>query len=1097
MSSALQDPPMSPEHLRGGRKAVPGLLATGVILLSLALIMFAYVVTYRPALQHRHFGAKIENPATLATENASSTQQLTTDSNRMRAHNTPYQPKHFHHVARHERPRTPPAKSVSSELITQTLPTGRRSSPPNQISTQQPSPFQTGTSASSPCVAPTPPATIQKKPGFFKRILNTLKRLFGRGRRNTVKTNSPPILCALNAAPSSLTLPCPQGTSSETCPASASREIILNALAADADKDTLLYTWSVTGGRLSGEGNAVTWDLSGVNIGTYAATVEVNDGDQHAVAGTTVTVTECRCAPPCPSVSVSCPSDAYQGAPITFTASVSSDASATYNWSVSAGAITSGQGTSSISVDSAGLGGQSITATLELGGLDLACSRTGSCSTSVMAAPFGGTRLFDRYGHLSFEDEKVRLDNFAMGLQADPSVGAAILAYGTCAGEAVTRTARAKNYLVSTRGVEGARINISDAGCREEPAVELWLVPQGTGGPSPTNDGVISPCPECKKSGPRRPSTLSKLSGRVLDPDGAALPSATIVISGDDGFRATVTTDRNGHFEFNELKAGTYTLEITAAGFGKRTRQNVVVKEGENILEPTSVSVTELTTRLKEQDLIRVSYPDHFLEDPEGEITFALDREFSDHQIVASETNTNGRIDIVERPPPIPGATPNVPTSKAQGDQYTAFATVTLISTGLTVVSPPPNSEQSLSETHVNWTWKVKPADSDLEIASFCFHVDIVWRAAGRPDKFFSYDLGEPFRSKIGPPKSVTAATYGAPLFAAAGFVAFGVGFRRRRRQLSEAGLEDGPHTMAVAEGIEEEVSSTVFAPRQATADSAFLVQVFAHLADQDLESLKAKATEADEKTRRVGSDKLDQTVRRGATLTFRLKMDGLEIDEPQQDRKWKGQTIRVQFGVTVPKNFEPRAMFGLVVICADSMPIGHFRFAFEVVRSTPATTEIPTYVEAVNRYKKAFISYAHEDRVEVLKRVQMLDILRQKYFQDFITLRPGDKWESFLYEAIDRSDVVYLFWSTAASRSEWVRKEVTRAVERRGGDENAPPAIYPVIIEGPPPAKPPDELSFLHFDDQFSYWIFAAEGSRAQGTPMDAANTETKKLSP
>jgi hypothetical protein len=101
----------------------------------------------------------------------------------------------------------------------------------------------------------------------------------------------------------------------------------LTADARDPDSDQLLYTWSVTGGRLTGEGRSVTWDLSGVANGTYTATVEVDDGNQHKVSGSaTVTVADCTgCVappPPCPVVSVSCPNDVGPNEPITFTASV-------------------------------------------------------------------------------------------------------------------------------------------------------------------------------------------------------------------------------------------------------------------------------------------------------------------------------------------------------------------------------------------------------------------------------------------------------------------------------------------------------------------------------------------------------------------------------------------------------------------------------------------------------------------------------------------------------------------------------------------------------------------------------------------------------
>src|SRR6185436_10715367 len=140
--------------------------------------------------------------------------------------------------------------------------------------------------------------------------------------------------------------PCPPPTSSETCTATGS-EVTLVANATDPDNDQLLYTWSVTGGRLSGEGRQVTWDLTGVANGSYTATVEVNDGNQHTANGsTTVTVADCTgCVPPpppCPTVSVSCPSDVDPGQAITFTASVAggpANATFTYNWSVSAGTI--------------------------------------------------------------------------------------------------------------------------------------------------------------------------------------------------------------------------------------------------------------------------------------------------------------------------------------------------------------------------------------------------------------------------------------------------------------------------------------------------------------------------------------------------------------------------------------------------------------------------------------------------------------------------------------------------------------------------------------------------------------------------------------
>ena len=88
--------------------------------------------------------------------------------------------------------------------------------------------------------------------------------------------NTPPKV-ELSAAERKITLRCPKGDTPQTCAPSASQQVQLSVTATDADGDTLLYTYSVTGGRLVGDGPAATWDLTGVRPGTYTATVEVDD----------------------------------------------------------------------------------------------------------------------------------------------------------------------------------------------------------------------------------------------------------------------------------------------------------------------------------------------------------------------------------------------------------------------------------------------------------------------------------------------------------------------------------------------------------------------------------------------------------------------------------------------------------------------------------------------------------------------------------------------------------------------------------------------------------------------------------------------------
>jgi len=86
----------------------------------------------------------------------------------------------------------------------------------------------------------------------------------------------------------------------------------------------------------------------------------------------------------CPTVSVSCQDEIEDGGLATFTVNVMGEpANSTYTWTVTDGKIVEGQGTTSIKVDSKGLQGKTITATVDVGGMDSACNRTASCSTPV------------------------------------------------------------------------------------------------------------------------------------------------------------------------------------------------------------------------------------------------------------------------------------------------------------------------------------------------------------------------------------------------------------------------------------------------------------------------------------------------------------------------------------------------------------------------------------------------------------------------------------------------------------------------------------------------------------------------------------------
>lgn len=267
----------------------------------------------------------------------------------------------------------------------------------------------------------------------------------------------------------------------------------LRASAVSPDNLPLRYRWTVSGGQVTGEGSDVVWDLAGVAPGTYNASVDVESGPSGnplctAFSSTKVIVRSCPPPRPvCPSVSIYCPDTVTLGEPIAFTASVSGGTpgvTPVYNWTVSAGTILSGQGTPTITVDTANLGGRPITARVSVAGYNLDCTAT--CTTQV-PAPREAT-LSDQYHDIARDDEKARLDNFAIAMQNEPGAQGYIIAYAgrrSRPGDVQKRLDNAKAYLTNVRGIDASRVVTLSGGFRESVTTELWIVPSGANPPRP------------------------------------------------------------------------------------------------------------------------------------------------------------------------------------------------------------------------------------------------------------------------------------------------------------------------------------------------------------------------------------------------------------------------------------------------------------------------------------------------------------------------------------------------------------------------------------------------------------------------------------
>src|ERR1700680_1092024 len=70
--------------------------------------------------------------------------------------------------------------------------------------------------------------------------------------------------------------------------------------------------------------------------------------------------------------------------------------------------------------------------------------------------------------------------------------------------------------------------------------------------------------------------TTSAILGQVSDPTHAAVPGATVTITNQEtGLQRVAKTDDAGHFDFPQLKPGTYSVKVEAAGFASQQNDSV------------------------------------------------------------------------------------------------------------------------------------------------------------------------------------------------------------------------------------------------------------------------------------------------------------------------------------------------------------------------------------------------------------------------------------------------------------------------------------------------------------------------------------------
>jgi hypothetical protein len=198
-----------------------------------------------------------------------------------------------------------------------------------------------------------------------------------------------------------------------------------------------------------------------------------------------------------------------------------------------------------------------------------------------------------------------------------------------------------------------------------------------------------------------------------------------------------------------------------------------------------------------------------------------------------------------------------------------------------------------------------------------------------------------------------------------------------------------------------------------------------------------------------------------GTPVTVSLSGDHVAVKPSQQSFEWGGQQNLLSFELRVLPDaavLKTLLRFEAFIL---GIPVAFIPLELEIGFPASGTRSI----EVTQPAKSAFASYASADQARVMDQLSAVCAYDHalSVFADCLDLRPGEEWQRRLADEIRKRDLFLLFWSAAASQSQWVTWEWRTAVETKGLS-----AIQPIPLDDPNDAPPPAELASLHFGSRY-----------------------------
>ena len=99
----------------------------------------------------------------------------------------------------------------------------------------------------------------------------------------------------------------------------------------------------------------------------------------------------------------------------------------------------------------------------------------------------------------------------------------------------------------------------------------------------------------------------SSLRGTILDPNGSVVPNAEITLTSPDiGVTLNAHSDKNGFYQFSDVRPATYSLSVSAAGFANYKQNGLVLLVSTPASRDVQLQIASGSTTVEVLSLIHI-----------------------------------------------------------------------------------------------------------------------------------------------------------------------------------------------------------------------------------------------------------------------------------------------------------------------------------------------------------------------------------------------------------------------------------------------------------------------------------------------------------